>query len=75
MASQQFADYSRVTITRENGCSDNVIGKISQELNNFIQFISRIEDFIGTYIDPVLNKFVDIVNEIKGFASKNCRYH
>lgn len=70
MASQQFADYSRVTITRENGCSDNVIGKISQELNNFIQFISRIEDFIGTYIDPVLNKFVDIVNEIKGFARR-----
>lgn len=70
MASQQFADYGRINITRENGCSDNLIGKISQELNNFIQFISRIEDFIGTYIDPVLNKFVDIVNEIKGFARR-----
>lgn len=69
-ASQQFSDNARISITRENGCSDNLIGKISQELNNFIQFISRIEDFIGTYIDPVLNKFVDIVNEIKGFARR-----
>ena len=70
LASQQFSDYSRVTITRENGCSDNLIGKISQELNNFIKFIARIEDFIGTYIDPLLNKFVDIVQEIKGFARR-----
>ena len=69
-ASQQFSDNARISITRENGCSDNLIGKISQELNNFIQFISRIEDFIGTYIDPVLNKFVDIVNEIKVFARR-----
>ena len=70
LASQQFSDYSRVSITRENGCSDNLIGKISQELNNFIKFIARIEDFIGTYIDPLLNKFVDIVQEIKGFARR-----
>ena len=70
LASQQFAAEAAVKIVRENGCSDNLIGKISQELNNFIQFISRIEDFIGTYIDPVLNTFVDIVQEIKGFASR-----
>lgn len=70
LASQQFAAEAAVKIVRENGCSDNLIGKISQELNNFIQFISRIENFIGTYIDPVLNTFVDIVQEIKGFARR-----
>lgn len=70
LATQQFGDEGSITITRENGCTDNLIGKISQELNNFIQFISRIQDFIGTYIDPLLNTFVDIVQEIKGFARR-----
>ncbi len=70
LASQQFAAEGEVCITRENGCNDNLIGKISKIIQEFIQFVGRIQDFIGTYIDPVLNEFVDIVNEIRGFARR-----
>lgn len=70
LASQQFGAEGDICITRENGCNDNLIGKISKILQEFIQFIGRIQDFIGTYIDPILNEFVDIVNEIKGFARR-----
>jgi hypothetical protein len=70
-ASQQFAaEVGEVCIVRENGCNDNLIGKISKILQEFIQFVGRIQDFIGTYIDPILNEFVDIVNEIRGFARR-----
>lgn len=70
LASQQFGDEGNICITRENGCNDNLIGKISKILQEFIQFVGRIQDFIGTYIDPVLNTFVDIVQEIRGFARR-----
>jgi len=70
LASQQFAADMAVCVTRENGCNDNLIGKISKILEEFIQFIGRIQDFIDTYIDPVLNTFVDIVQEIRGFAKR-----
>ena len=70
LASQQFGDEGRVCIVRENGCNDNLIGKISKILQEFIQFVGRIQDFIGTYIDPLLNTFVDIVQEIRGFARR-----
>lgn len=70
LASQQFADEADVTIVRENGCTDNLIGKISKILNEFIAYVGRIQEWIGAYIDPVLNTFVDIVQEIRGFARR-----
>ena len=70
LASQQFGDEGDICIVRENGCNDNLIGKISKILQDFIKFIGRIQSFIGTYIDPVLNTFVDIIQEIRGFARR-----
>jgi hypothetical protein len=70
LASQAFGDEGDVTIVRENGCTDNLIGKISKVLNEFIAYIGRIEEWIDAYIDPVLNTFVDIVQEIRGFARR-----
>jgi hypothetical protein len=71
LASQQFTlKGCEIKVVRENGCNDNLISKISKVLEDFIKFVNRLENFIGQYIDPVLNKAIDIVNEIKGFARR-----
>ena len=55
-------------ITSENGCDDNVIGKITSAIQNFISVVSGLESHLGSYIDPVLNTFVDITKEIRRTA-------
>jgi hypothetical protein len=57
-----------VTIISENGCDDNIIGKITRAIQNFIAVVGGLESYLSTYIDPVLNTFVDIANEIKRTA-------
>jgi hypothetical protein len=69
-SAKHAAILSTVKIVRENGCNDNLIGKISSILNDFIGFISVIQEFQGSYIDPITNTFVDIAQSIKGFASR-----
>ena len=69
-SAKHAAILSSVTITRENGCNDNLIGKISSALNDFIGFIAVIQEFQGSYIDPIANTFVDITQSIKGFATR-----
>ena len=69
-SAKHAAILSTVTIVRENGCNDNLIGKISTVLNDFIGFISVIQEFQGSYIDPIANTFVDITQSIKGFANR-----
>jgi hypothetical protein len=59
-----------ITIQRENGCSNNSIGKITQVLQDFVAFVNGLQKFRNTYIDPVLNTVVDIGNQIKSAASK-----
>jgi len=59
-----------IKIIRENGCSDNVIGKITQELRNFVEVINGLQSYRTTYIDPILNKAVDITQQIKSTASR-----
>lgn len=56
------------TIVSENGCDNNVIGKITRAIQNFIAVVSGLESYLNVYIDPVLNTFVDITNEIKRTA-------
>jgi hypothetical protein len=70
-ATQKHASIiASVNIVRENGCNDNLIGKISTALNEFISFISVLQEFQGAFIDPIANTFVDITQSIKGFASR-----
>jgi hypothetical protein len=57
-------------IQRENGCSSNAIGKITQVLQDFIAVINGLQKYQSTYIDPILNKAFDITNQIKSTASK-----
>jgi hypothetical protein len=52
-------------ITTENGCGDNIIGKITKAIQDFIATVNGLESFLGAYVDPVLNLFVDIKNQIR----------
>lgn len=71
LATQQFTlKGCEIKVVRENGCNDNIIGKISSAIQEFIAFVNRLEKAIDKYIDPVLNIAVDIANEIRNFANK-----
>ena len=59
---------SRPTIISENGCDDNVIGKITRAIQNFIAVVNGLESYLDAYIDPILNTFVDITTEIRRTA-------
>lgn len=63
-----YEKLGREVIVSENGCDDNVIGKITRAIQNFIAVVNSLDSYIGVYVDPVLNTFVDITNEIKRTA-------
>jgi hypothetical protein len=60
---------SRPVISSENGCDNNVIGKITKAIQNFIAVVSGLESHLNFYVDPVLNTFVDITQEIRRTAT------
>jgi hypothetical protein len=43
-----------------NGCQNNLIGQITQVLQDFIAVTNGLDKYLSTYIDPVLNEIVDI---------------
>jgi hypothetical protein len=51
-----------------NGCQNNLIGQITQGLQDFIAVTNGLDKYLSTYIDPVLNEIVDIGNSIKKCA-------
>ena len=51
-----------------NGCENNLIGQITQGLQNFIAVTNGLDKYIGVYVDPILNEIVDIGNSIKSCA-------
>ena len=51
-----------------NGCQKNLIGQITQVLQDFIAVTNGLDKYLSTYIDPVLNEIVDIKNSIKNCA-------
>lgn len=58
----------RPAFVKPNGCQNNLIGQITQGLQDFIAFTNGLDKYLSTYIDPVLNEIVDIANEIKNCA-------
>lgn len=71
LATQQFTlKGCEIKVVRENGCNDNIIGKIAKVIEDFIAFVNRLEKAIDKYIDPILNTVVDITTEIRNFATK-----
>ena len=51
-----------------NGCQNNLIGQITQVLQDFIAVTNGLDKYLSTYIDPVLNEIVDIGNLIRNCA-------
>lgn len=71
LATQQWeTEYCSVKIIRENGCSDNLIGKIQKIMEEFLNFVNSITSAAGKYINAVMNVFVDLPTTICEFASR-----
>ena len=51
-----------------NGCENNLISQITQVLQDFIAITNGLDQYLGAFIDPVLNEIVDIGNSIKNCA-------
>lgn len=51
-----------------NGCQNNLIGQITQGLQDFIAVTNGLDKYLSTYIDPVLNEIVDIGQSIANCA-------
>jgi hypothetical protein len=56
------------TYVMPSNCQDNMIGQITQILQDFIAFTNGIQKYADTYVNPILNEFVDIGNTIKSVA-------
>ena len=59
---------TRDAFVKPNGCQNNLIGQITQGLQDFIAFTNGLDQYLGVYIDPVLNEIVDIANSIRNVA-------
>jgi hypothetical protein len=57
-----------ITLVKPNGCQNNLIGQISQGLQDFMAFTQGLDKYLDVYIDPILNEIVDIGNQIKSTA-------
>ena len=68
LAQLAFEKKATFTYSKPSGCRENMIGQITQILQDFIGFTNGIQKFANTYIDPILNEVVDIGNSIKSVA-------
>jgi hypothetical protein len=53
-----------------SNCGDDLIGKITGILQDFIAGISILENSFNQFVDPVLNKIVDVTSKVKNIASQ-----
>ena len=51
-----------------NGCENNLISQITQVLQDFIAITNGLDQYLGAFIDPVLNEIVDIGQSIANCA-------
>jgi hypothetical protein len=68
LAQSAFDKKGTFTYSKPSGCRDNMIGQITQILQDFIGFTNGIQKYAGVYIDPILNEVVDITQSIKSTA-------
>ena len=55
---------------KPNGCENNLIGQITQAIQNFIAVTNGFDRYLHTYIDPVLNEVVNVGNLVKRTAGQ-----
>lgn len=65
-----FEKCADVTIIKPTGCEKNLIGQITQGLQDFIAVTNGLDRYMHVFIDPVLNEIVDIGNSIKKCANQ-----
>ena len=58
-----------VSYQAPSNCRDDAVGKMSHMVQDFIGFVDGLENAAGVYVDPVLNKIVDMDAELKRTAS------
>lgn len=61
---------SDITLTRPNGCENNLIGQITQIIQDFVAVTNGLDRYLHAFIDPVLNEIVNVKNLIKKTASQ-----
>ena len=61
---------SDITLTRPNGCENNLIGQITQIIQDFVAVTNGLDRYLNAFIDPVLNEIVNVKNLIKKTASQ-----
>ena len=59
-----------ITLVRPNGCENNLIGQITQIIQDFISVTNGLDRYLHAFIDPVLNEIVNVKNLIKKTASQ-----
>lgn len=62
--------YTYAKTSGENGCENNVIGKITRALNDFIAVINGLQKTVNGFIDPITNAVIDITNFIRNTTTK-----
>lgn len=68
LAVKAFLKKVTFTYTPPSSCKNNLIGQITQILQDFIGFTNSIQKYANVYIDPILNKVVEIGDSIKSTA-------
>lgn len=61
---------ARPAWVKPNGCENNLIGQITQALQDFIAVTNGLDKYLDVYINTALNEIVDIGNSIKTCAKQ-----
>ena len=64
----QVAKVADITLTIPNGCQNNLIGQITQALQDFMAITNGLDKYLDTYIDPVLNEIANVGQIIRNTA-------
>jgi len=67
---QGFEQKMTQTVVKPSTCKDDFIGRITQVLQDFIAGISILENAITGFVNPVLNKIVDVTSQIQSVAGQ-----
>jgi len=57
-------------VAKKNGCENNLIGQITQVIQDFVAITNGLDKYLHTYIDPVLNEIVNVAGLIKQTAGQ-----
>jgi hypothetical protein len=64
----QVAKKSDSTLIIPNGCQNNLIGQITQALQDFMAITNGLDKYLNTYIDPVLNEIANVGQIVRNAA-------